>query len=211
VPRTVVCISRLLGAQGEQIGRLVAERLGFSHLDEEIVTRAAVRGGLDPGEVADAEQRKSFLRRLLGELGQEGGAEASGFVYFFPSLVDREEKADAAALIREAIEETASEGRVVLVAHAASYALAGRPELLRVLVTASAETRASRLAEGGGLGAKEAARTVKDSDAARADYLRRFYEVDAELPTHYDVVVNTDGVGVEEAAALIAEAAAGSG
>jgi cytidylate kinase len=184
----------------------VAERLGFSHLDEEIVTRAAVKGGLDPSEVADAEQRKSFLRRLLGELGQEGGAEASGFVYFFPSLVEREEKADALALIREAIEETASEGKVVLVAHAGSYALAGRPELLRVLVTASAETRASRLA-GGGLGAKNAAKTVKDSDAARADYLRRFYEVDAELPTHYDVVVNTDRVGVEEAAALIAEAA----
>jgi cytidylate kinase len=210
VPRTVVCISRLLGAQGEEIGRLVAEQLGFSHVDEEIVTRAAIRGGLDPHDVADAEQRKSLLRRLLGELGQEGGAEASGFVYFFPSLVEREERSDAVALIREAIAETASAGHVVLVAHAASYALAGSPELLRVLVTASAETRASRLAEGRGLGAKEAAKTVKDSDAARADYLRRFYEVDAELPTHYDVVVNTDDISPEEAAALIAEAA-GSG
>jgi hypothetical protein len=175
------------------------------------VTRAAVKGGLDPSEVADAEQRKSFLRRLLGELGQEGGAEASGFVYFFPSLVEREEKAGALALIREAIEETAGAGKVVLVAHAASFALAGRPELLRVLVTASPETRASRLAEAGGLGAKEAVKAVKDSDAARADYLRRFYEVAAELPTDYDLVVNTDGVGVEQAAALISEAAGGSG
>ena len=41
------------------------------------------------------------------------------------------------AYIREAIEETAGHGKAVIVAHAASHALAGRQDALRVLVTAS--------------------------------------------------------------------------
>ena len=100
------------------------------------------------------------------------------------------------ALIREAIEEAAGRGSVVIVAHAASFALAGEEGILRVLVTASPETRAGR-SEG----------SLEDSDAARADYLRRFYGVDHELPTHYDLVINTDVVSVERAADLVALAA----
>jgi len=48
---------------------------------------------------------------------------------------------------------------------------------------------------------------VKDSDASRRDYLRRFYDVGEELPIHYDLVVNTDVLSLEQAARLVAEAA----
>jgi cytidylate kinase len=99
-------------------------------------------------------------------------------------------------LIREAIEQTAARGNVVIVAHAASHAVTPGPEALRVLVTGSPETRAERAG----------VRTVKDADAARRDYLKRFYDVDEELPTHYDLVVNTDVLSVEQAAELIAQA-----
>jgi hypothetical protein len=47
---------------------------------------------------------------------------------------------------------------------------------------------------------------VKKSDAARRDYLRRFYDVEEELPTHYDVIVNTDLLSIEQAARLVTEA-----
>jgi cytidylate kinase len=47
---------------------------------------------------------------------------------------------------------------------------------------------------------------VKQSDAARRDYLSRFFGIDEELPTHYDLVVNTDRVSVQEAARLVTEA-----
>ena len=48
---------------------------------------------------------------------------------------------------------------------------------------------------------------MKDSDAGRRDYLKRFYEIDEELPTHYDLVVNTDVLTVEQAADLVSRAA----
>jgi len=78
-----------------------------------------------------------------------------------------------------------------------------------VLVTAAPRTRAQRVGEQAGVDAATAERTVKAADAGRRDYLKRFYDVAEELPTHYDLVVNTDGISVEEAAALVAHVAAG--
>jgi len=114
--------------------------------------------------------------------------------------------ADLRALIRAAIEEIAEQGRAVIYAHAASIALAKRDDVVRVLITASPETRRARVASDGQLGEKEAAKLVRESDAARADYLRQFYGVEEEVPTLYDLVVNTDRVSPEQAAELVLEA-----
>ena len=189
---TVVCISRTMGALGEDVGRLVADKLGFDYVDEDIVSRAAERGEVTAEDVADAERRQSLLRRVLTELGTGSGVETYGLA----SVPGGNLPDDIRSLIREAIEEAAGRGKVVIVAHAASFALAGREGSLRVLVTASPETRAGRY-EG----------SIKDSDTARADYLRRFYGVEHELPTHYDLVINTDVVTIERAADLVALAA----
>jgi len=97
---------------------------------------------------------------------------------------------------------------VVIVRHAASFALADRENVLRVLVTASTESRLLRLAEVEGLDAKSAEKILKDSDKSRAAYLKRFYGVSRELPTHYDLVVNTDRLVTEAAVQAIVGAAA---
>ena len=114
------------------------------------------------------------------------------------------------SLIRDAIEETADRGDVVIVSHGASFALSRRPNVLRVLLTASPETRMGRLLESQGLDPNAARKAIKDADAARSDYLRRFYGVETELPTHYDLVVNTDILSVEQAAVVIAQGASGA-
>ena len=90
---------------------------------------------------------------------------------------------------------------------AASMALAGREDVLRVLVTASPETRARRLAEATMVDARQATKMIRDEDAARNDYLARFYGVERELPTHYDLVVNTDVISPDRAADLLLLAA----
>ena len=106
-------------------------------------------------------------------------------------------------MIRSVLWESAERGNAVIVAHAASLALATRTDVLRVLITASPETRARRLAEAQNIDQAEAEKLVARGDANRADYLKRFYGVSAELPTHYDLVLNTDRVAPEDAAALI--------
>src|SRR5919201_2315977 len=72
--RRVVCIARADGAGGEEVGKLVADRLGFLYVDAEIVARAATRGGLDPAVVADADRRRSLVRRVLDAFAETGGS-----------------------------------------------------------------------------------------------------------------------------------------
>src|SRR5919109_127701 len=198
----VVCISRSAGAEGERVGQLVAERLGFRYLDEEIVARAAARGGVDVERVADAEQRRSLVRRVFEELAHAGAVDALMAADPLPERLTSRD--DYQALIREAIEEAGGEGECVIVAHAASHALAGRDGVLRIHVTGSPDVRAGRL---GKAGVEDPPKRVREEDAARASYLRQFYEVDRELPTHYDLVINTDQLTPEQAAALIVHAA----
>jgi cytidylate kinase len=201
----VVCISHSTGAGGEEIGRLVADRLGFLYVDEEIVARAAAKGGIDPADVADEERRRSVAARVLEVIAQGGG---EAWAMGGPArTTDEPTRDEVRALVRETIEQTAARGKVVIVAHAASRALPAGPDALRVFVTASPETRAGRVCDDQGLDEKQGAKAVKDADASRRNYLKRFYAVDEERPTDYDVVVNTDVLSPEQTAELISRAA----
>jgi cytidylate kinase len=182
---------------------VVAEQLGFRLIDEDILARAAIEAGVEQDVVADVERRRSVLHRLLEGLGPATAGTGGMLVVPEEAGYGRESSRELRELIKSAIEETATEGRVVIVAHAASLALAGRPDVLRVFITASSATRQGRVAESLQIDEKEAARVLKRSDAARADYIKRFYGIDAERPTHYDLVINTDTLTPADAARLI--------
>jgi cytidylate kinase len=207
--KRVVCISHATGSGGSEVGRLVAERLDFRYVDEDIIAQAAAKGGVDPADLADEERRKSWLARALDEFGRGASGEAWALLGPMPPVPGEGVGTSEAlrALIREAIEETAGRGEAVIVAHAASHAIGGRDDVLRVLVTASQDTRATRLGEVENLEQGSASKAVKEADAARADYLRRFHDVAEERPTQYDLVVNTDHLSFEQAAELVSSAA----
>lgn len=206
----VVCISSEDGAGAAEASRLIAETLGFGLIDEGILTRAAEEAGVEREVVADVERRKSAVIKLLEGFGP-ANVGAAGIV-MLPQDVGygRPASNDLRVLIRSVIEDIASSGSVVIVAHAASLALAARDDVLRVFITASPETRARRLAESQEVDEKEAARMIKRGDANRADYIKRFYRIDAELPTHYDLVINTDKLTPEDAARLVLDAVNGA-
>jgi cytidylate kinase len=208
MPTRVVTISHTTGAAGEAIGRTVADRLGFRYIDEEIITLAAEKEGVDAELVADVERRKGFLARLFSGLteGQvDVGVPGSGVLV--PEAVMAPRSEHLRLLIVEAIHDMAKRGQVVIASHAASIPLAGRADVLRALVTAPFETRVKRVARDGRRGATDAARFVRDNDAGRADYFQRFYSIERELPTHYDLVINTDAWTTDEAADVIVAAA----
>jgi len=209
----VVCISRAFAAGGEAVGEAVAQELGFRYIDELIIARAAQQARVDPVLVAAAEQRQPLLRRLLAAL--PNARDLAAAVTLAPSAGHghadsyRAEADEMRTMIRAAIHEVARAGEAVIVAHAASMALAGAESVLRVLVTASPAVRAQRLAAAEGLGTAEAKAAIASSDRERREYFKRFYGVHEEHPTHYDLTVCTDGLSPAGAAAIILAAARG--
>jgi hypothetical protein len=190
---------------------MIAERLGYQFVDDEIVLRAAELEHSEVEDVAEVERRQTLSRRFWNSIVRRQKLETFGRGTMFPneslppgklSLLTSEDHKRA---IRGAIRETAEQGNVVIVSHGASVELAGSSDVLRVLITASAETRARRAdPEGRVTGA--GLRAVRATDRARADFLRRFYRVRREASIHYDLVINTDTLGYEDAAALVVAA-----
>jgi cytidylate kinase len=199
----VVCISRDVGAGGEDIGRAVASQLGFRYVDEQIVQRVAEQSGLDHARVAGVEERRGLIARLLDAVEQSAAGLPEPYMYAADVQLPGPPGDDVRELIRDAVRQTADEGDVVIVAHAASHVLAGRTEALRVWVTGSPDACAQRLVAHSGVDAKRAGELVEGGRKARADYLRRFHDVKQELPSQYDVVLSTDALSVDDAAAAV--------
>src|SRR3990172_4988813 len=164
----VVAISRSLGAGGEEAGRLAAQELGFRYADEEIIARAAESAGVSPEEILRAEETPGLLARVMEAMARHTVATVG---WVGQPAVLAAEGAGYEELIRRVVLETAAAGNVVIVAHGASFPLAGRDGLLRVLVTASPEIRARRVAAGSGVDEAKAQRLVRESDRQRRGVL----------------------------------------
>lgn len=199
----VICISRALGAGGEEVARLVADELRYRYVDDEIIIRAADAAGVSPATIEEAEHTRPLIARIIEAFGTAPVMAESGGMLLpptYPALSYTD-------LIKFVIRETANEGNVVIFAHGASIPLAGVEGALRVLVTASPKVRAERVAARGDLDARTATKAVEESDRERRRYLERFYAVGHELPTHYDMTLNTDALAAPVAAQLIVHAA----
>ena len=68
-------------------------------------------------------------------------------------------------------------------------------------------TRAKRIGDAKGIDERKAAKVMKEEDVGRADYLKRFYGIERELPTQFDLVVNTDTLTPGKAAEIVVVAA----
>jgi hypothetical protein len=215
-----VCVSQVTAAGGEMVGRLVAERLGFQYVDDEVIALAAQHAGVEPAALASAEHYTGLLARFVDALAGALATPPADAAGYFPPDTEyyRPEKPpptpppldDARDLIHDAILEIAKRGKVVIVAHAASMALKGHADVLRVHVTASMPTRIRRASLPNTLiTEQDHARVLAEHDRQRLKYLDRFYGVTQELPTHYDLVINTDALDVQRAvAAIVAVASA---
>ncbi len=94
-----------------------------------------------------------------------------------------------------------------IVAHATAHALGPRDGVLRVLVTASPQTCEWRVAAARQLSERDAANVIEQSDGERRDYFRRFYDIDDEQSTDYDLVVNADPLSMQQVTGLVVSAA----
>ena len=198
----VISISRALAAGGDEISRSVAEKMGFRFVDDEILARAAHKAGVSPDTIAKVEQSPSLVDRILKHLGSMPVEVGHGA--YVPLVLGTSESYES--LITQVIREVALAGKVVIHAHGGSIALRDPPGTFRVLITGSPEVRAARLAHRAGMESGKARKDIDKSDRERQDFLDRFYGVQHELPTHYDLVVNTDRIAADAAAALIVSA-----
>lgn len=201
---TVVTIARRLGSGGEEIAYIVAERLGISCLDREIVTKAAAQAGVSEETISSAERVPSFLERMAEVLGR------------YPTVVEPDVPVavDLLAvptfsteayrhLIEDVIRSIARTNSAVIIGHAAQIALRDMPSAFRVFVYAPFSVRVARVAEQRGLALAEAQKAVQKDDQQRDSFFRTYYRASWQDPELYDLIINTSRISFLGAAELI--------
>jgi cytidylate kinase len=204
--RRVICLSRTLGAGGEAVAEDVAKRLGYRYFDDEILAIAADKAGVTQSEIARSERSQPVVDRVLSILSTTPMISEGGYVAPPPPNLNL----SYSLVIEQVIRELAEAGDAVIVAHGASHPLAGRSDVMRVLVTAPIEARVARLVAQDGVDASAAKKAVEESDRERSKYLERFYKVKHESPTQYDITINTDALSNADAVNIVVAAAAGA-
>src|SRR2546428_13575660 len=97
--RSIICISRTAGAGGEEVAKIVADKLGFRYVDEEIVIRAAELAGVSPEKVAESEKSQPLMTRVLDALARVPARTKGGQA----GSVERDVNADYSRLIERGI------------------------------------------------------------------------------------------------------------
>jgi cytidylate kinase len=201
----IITISRQFAAGGSEVGRLVAERLGWALVDNQVVDEVASRSGLPREEVARREeQAPGFIERLTRALA----ISAPEFVSAEGALSNLTEE-QVVALTEKVVTEAAARGNVVLVGRAAPAVLGQRADALHVKVVAPLPDRIRRAMERMSLDAKDAAHQVHEQDANRARYHQEYYHRDWNDAVNYDMVLNTGRLGIPGAVDVIVRQVSG--
>ena len=195
----IITISREYGAGGSDVGRRLAERLGWALVDNEVVDEVARRVGLPRAEVADREERApGFLDRLLRALAASAPEVVNPEV---PISTLTEEQ--LVPMTEKVVGEAAARDNVVLVGRAAPAVLGQRANALHVKVVAPLPDRVVTVMARLQVDAAQAAREITDRDANRRRYHERYYQRDWADATNYDLVLNTGRLGLEGTVDLI--------
>lgn len=186
----VVTVAREFGARGEALGRIVAERMGFTFWDGELVHRVAEESGASEAMLRslDEHRRTSIEESIDGAL-----------------LGSRHMATEYLRRLLKLIHTLSALGSNVVVGRGAQYALA--PEAaLRLRVVCPLELRIQRYAERRGIDEARARSEVERADAERRKFVRQFFSRDLTTPTDYDLIVNTGTFELERAASVVLEA-----
>jgi len=199
----LITISREFGAGGSMVARKVAEQLQWRLIDNEVVAEVARRTGMSLEDVAARDERGSTFPERLARVLMASSAEAMA-----PGALEATEAEDAklVRVVEQVVADECAGGDAVVLGRAAVAVIGRRSDALHVKVVASPGWRTAHLVSRLEIGTDEAAKRVKDVDAHRGRYHRQWYDRDWADPRNYHLVVNTEWLGVDCAAAIVVDA-----
>jgi cytidylate kinase len=197
----LITISRQFGAGGSSVADIVARRLGWTVIDNQVIDRVAVQAGLTPQQVAAQEESApGLLEKIVLALA------ASSQEILTPQSAQALKPLEEPRLVlitEKVVAELASAGKVVMVGRAAAAVLAGTHDAIHVRLVAPKEYRIGVVAARSDLDRKGAEEEIDRTDANRDRYHREYYKRHWDDPTGFHFTINTAVLGYEGSADLI--------
>jgi cytidylate kinase len=190
---SIVAVSRQFGSGGARVGRALAQRLGFQYADREILAAAARTLHCEATDLEPLEERTASVWERIGTLFALGAPDTP----YLPPTLPAVSEAQLFAVEQRIVKTIAAHGHAVIVGRGAAHILGDAKDVLRVFLHAPLEDRVTlAMAEYGFTDREAAGAVVRESDAARARFVRTLTGKDWCDATLYDVSFDTSVVGI---------------
>ena len=182
----VITISREYGSGGRYIGKLVAEKLGIKLYDKEFIEKLAEETGLSEEYIEDNEQKRESLANFNN--GYYSGLTNDDELFLKES---------------ELIKELSAKESCVIIGRCADFILKDEKNIIKIFIYSNMENKIKRATQIYGIDAGKAEKEIKRIDKLRANHYKYYTEKQWSNHSNYDICINSDSLGVENAADLI--------
>ncbi len=198
--KNIITIGRQYGSAGHAIGALIAEKLGWTFYDKQLVELAAKNSNISDETVKHIDEKatSSLLYSLAsGSYSLRG---MNGPLYYEMPLNDKLFLAQS-----EIIKDVASKESCVIVGRCADYVLSGVEDinLINVFIYADMDFRVKRVMDTFEIPEKQAKDKVLKTDKQRKTYYSYYSNRDWGKMSNYDICISTSTFGIEGSADII--------
>lgn len=184
----IITISREYGSGGRYIGKLVSEKLGIKLYDKEFVEEIAKSTGLSAEYIKDNEQKRTVLDNLNNG--------------YYAGLTNADE-----LFIKESelIKEVAEKESCIIVGRCADFILKDKENVIRIFINNSMENKIKRATKFYGMSEEHATKEISRINKLRANHYKYYTENNWKDPSNYDICINSDSIGIDNAVELICD------
>ena len=180
--KNVIAIGRQFGSGGHDMGKALAEKLGYDFYDAEIIQMTAGTTGYTPEFIKKNEEimTNSLLYDLVNQM------------YLNTDMQDEAPKDKIFEAESQVVRDLAKKGNCVIVGRCADYVLRNSANCLKVFFSAPLESRIKRVAQSQNISEKEARAVVQKNEKLRADNYRYYTRRMWGAAGNFDLSLNTD-------------------
>ena len=162
--KNVIAIGRQFGSGGHDIGKILAEKLGYDFYDAEIIQMTAGTTGYTPEFIKKNEEimTNSLIYDLVNQM------------YLNADMQDEAPKDKIFEAECQVVRNLAKKGNCVIVGRCADYVLRNSGNCLKVFFSAPLVSRIRRVAQRQNISEGEAKATVQKNEKLRADNYRYY-------------------------------------
>ena len=195
----VIAIGRQFGSGGRSIGEKLANKLGISFYDKELISIAAKESGVNPEIFEDVDEKaaNSLLYSLsLGMYSFGNGFSAMGDLPVNDKLY---------LLQHQIIRDIAAKESCVIVGRCADYILGNNPKCVKIFIYANMEYRKEQSVKKHGIDAARAEHIINKTDKSRANYYSFYSGQKWGMAENYDLCIDSSKLDEDKIVELITD------
>ncbi len=176
----IISIARELGANGNEIGQLLAERLPSTLLDKELLEKRFQEFGADPKTLQRYDEKRPGFWASFS-------AEQDVYLHVLKTILYQE----------------MCKGPCVVLGRGANVLLKDIANCLRIRLISPFEVRVQRISQEFSCTIKKAEKMLEASDKDRTGFFKFHFNSEWSSPSEYHLVLNTATISIEQSAELI--------